>query len=288
MRQQRTKNTILQHLFKDKTSNFLNISTSGMRNEIPSSGMRNEIPSSEMEKRPSLVRLHHICPRPIQSDSIVSNSMLSRDRVRFIYAKIESDQSLSRASQHSTLESFCITLVFTLSHKSSSDPLYDLDLEIEITLRRLRKARNIVVSNSDSSNSVSSSDNSSPVTNSSNFIEYSSTNNFAKLEQMENNDRTLKELATPDVVYQHWCIQYPQLDPAQSYELKFGLIHLLPKFHGLAREDPHKHLKEFHVVCSTMRLQGIQKDYIKMKTFSFSLDGAANDWLYLQPVLFNT
>ncbi|RDY07184.1 hypothetical protein CR513_08725, partial [Mucuna pruriens] len=108
------------------------------------------------------------------------------------------------------------------------------------------------------------------------------------LGQMENHDRTLKELATPDVVYQPWCIQYPQLEPAQTYELKSGLIHLLPKFHGLAGEDPHKHLKEFHVVCSTMRPQGIPEDYIKMKAFPFSLDGAAKDWLYLQPTLFNT
>ncbi|RDY13029.1 hypothetical protein CR513_02104, partial [Mucuna pruriens] len=30
--------------------------------------------------------------------------------------------------------------------------------------------------------------------------------------QMENNNRTLKELATPDVLYQPWCIQYPQLE----------------------------------------------------------------------------
>ncbi|RDX63813.1 hypothetical protein CR513_57712, partial [Mucuna pruriens] len=43
----------------------------------------------------------------------------------------------------------------------------------------------------------------------------------------------------PDVVYQPWRIH---------------LIHLLPKFHNLAGEDPHKHLKEFHLVCSTMRL----------------------------------
>ncbi|RDY12762.1 hypothetical protein CR513_02393, partial [Mucuna pruriens] len=49
---------------------------------------------------------------------------------------------------------------------------------------------------------------------------------------MENHDRTLKELATPDV--------------------------------------------------------GIPEDYIKMKAFPFSLDGAAKDWLYLQPALFNT
>ncbi|RDX98442.1 hypothetical protein CR513_18645, partial [Mucuna pruriens] len=93
--------------------------------------------------------------------------------------------------------------------------------------------------------------------------------------QMENNDITLKELATRDV-------------SAQTYELKSGLIHLLPKFHGLAGEDPHKHLKEFHVVCSTMRPQGIPEDYIKMKVLPFSLDGATKNWLYLQPALFNT
>ncbi|RDY06043.1 hypothetical protein CR513_10039, partial [Mucuna pruriens] len=97
---------------------------------------------------------------------------------------------------------------------------------------------------------------------------------------MEDNDITLKELATPDMVYQPWYIQYSQLEPIQSYELKSGLIHLFPKFHGLAREDPYKYLKEFHV--------GIPEDYIKMKAFSFSLDGAAKDWLYLQPILFNT
>ncbi|RDY00923.1 hypothetical protein CR513_15837, partial [Mucuna pruriens] len=116
----------------------------------------------------------------------------------------------------------------------------------------------------------------------------SSTNNFVEPEQMKNNDRTLKELATPNVVYQLWCFQYPQLKPAQTYELKSGLIHLLPKFHGLAREDPHKHIKVLHVVCSIMRPQGIIEDYIKMKAFQFTLDGAAKDWLYLKLVLFNT
>ncbi|RDX89981.1 hypothetical protein CR513_28205, partial [Mucuna pruriens] len=145
---------------------------------------------------------------------------------------------------------------------SSSDPLYDLDPEIEITLRRLRKTRNIVVSNS--SNFVSSSDNNSLVTNNSDSVEYKITNNFEESDQIENNDRTMKELATPDVVYQPWCIQYPQLEPAQTYELKSGLIHLLPKFHGLVGEDPHKHLK------------GIPEDYIKMKAFPFPLDGAGD------------
>ncbi|RDX69855.1 hypothetical protein CR513_50979, partial [Mucuna pruriens] len=174
-----------------------------------------------------------------------------------------------------------------LARKSSAGPLHVLDPNIEITLRRLRKGRNTIVCNSNSSNS----DNIVFVTNDFDSSECSSSNinsncnfglsNFKEPNPMENNDRTLKELATPDVVYQPWCIQYPQLEPTQSYELESGLIYLLPKFHGPAGEDPHKHLKEFHVVCSTMRPQGIPKDYIKMKAFPFSLDGAAKDWLYL-------
>ncbi|RDY04252.1 hypothetical protein CR513_12057, partial [Mucuna pruriens] len=147
---------------------------------------------------------------------------------------------------------------------------------------RLRRTRNLIVNNSRSFDLIINSN--QFCTNNS----VTSSNIFAEPGQMENNDRTLKEMATPDVVYQSWCIQYPQLKPAQTYKLKSGLIHLLPKFHGLAREDPHKHLKEFHMVCSTMRPQGILEDYIKMKVFPFTLDGAAKDWLYLQPVLFNT
>ncbi|RDX72761.1 hypothetical protein CR513_47706, partial [Mucuna pruriens] len=78
-----------------------------------------------------------------------------------------------------------------------------------------------------------------------------SDNSLYELNLMENNNnRTLKELATLD---------YSQLELTQTYELKSRLIHLLPKFHGLVGEDPHKHLKEFHVICSTMRPQGIQR-----------------------------
>ncbi|RDX64479.1 hypothetical protein CR513_56959, partial [Mucuna pruriens] len=104
---------------------------------------------------------------------------------------------------------------------NSSDPLYDLDPEIEITLCRLRKARNIVVSNG--SNSISSSDNNSPITNTSDSVEYSRTNNFSESEHMKNNDRTLKELATPDVAYQPLCIQ--RRSPQALEGIPCGLIH---------------------------------------------------------------
>ncbi|RDX71951.1 hypothetical protein CR513_48637, partial [Mucuna pruriens] len=156
---------------------------------------------------------------------------------------------------------------------SSTNPLYAFDPEIELTLRRLQKIRNTSVNTSSSIDSVIDSD--QFCTDDS----VASSNIFTEPRQMENQDRTLKELATPDVVYQPWCIQYPQLELAQTYELKSGLIHLrrppqasqrIPR--GLFHDEP----------------QGFPEDYIKMKAFPFSLDGAAKDWLYLQPTLFNT
>ncbi|RDX95062.1 hypothetical protein CR513_22453, partial [Mucuna pruriens] len=140
--------------------------------------------------------------------------------------------------------------------------LEDLMKQLATSNLELRKVRSTIASTNNSSNSISHSDNNVSTANNTNFSSYSSSNsntysildltNSNKPELMKNQDSTLKELATPDV----------------------------PKFHGLAGEDPHKHLKEFHL--------GILEDYIKMKAFPFSLDGAVKDWLYLQPTLFNT
>ncbi|RDY04769.1 hypothetical protein CR513_11479, partial [Mucuna pruriens] len=98
--------------------------------------------------------------------------------------------------------------------RSSTDPLYNLDLELELTLRRLRKARKIIVNNSSSSSSIINSNQFST------DISISSSSHFVELGQMENNDRTLKELATPDVVYQPWR------RPSQALErIPRGLFH---------------------------------------------------------------
>ncbi|XP_073122038.1 uncharacterized protein [Henckelia pumila] len=92
--------------------------------------------------------------------------------------------------------------------------------------------------------------------------------------------RTLRELANPNVTQQPLCIQFPI---EADFELKSGLIHLLPTFRGLAGEDPHKNLKEFHIVCTTMKPQGITEEQISLRAFPFSLAGKANDWLYYLP-----
>ena len=71
------------------------------------------------------------------------------------------------------------------------------------------------------------------------------------------------------------CIEVPNIEVA--FELRSELIHLLPKFRGLAGEDPHKHLKEFHVLCSSMKPQGVSEEQIKLRAFPFSLEGLAKD-----------
>ncbi|XP_075504543.1 uncharacterized protein LOC142541981 [Primulina tabacum] len=93
--------------------------------------------------------------------------------------------------------------------------------------------------------------------------------------------RTLRELANPNVIQQPLCIQLPTTEA--NFELNSGLIHLLPTLRGLAGEDPHKHLKEFHIVCTTMKPQGITEEQISLRAFPFSLADKAKDWLYYLP-----
>jgi len=76
-------------------------------------------------------------------------------------------------------------------------------------------------------------------------------------------------------------IQYPNLD--LQHELKSSLIHLLPIFCGLACEDPRKHLKGFHIICTTMRPFTVHEEHINLKAFPFSLQYVVKDWLYYLP-----
>ncbi|RDX95348.1 hypothetical protein CR513_22144, partial [Mucuna pruriens] len=146
------------------------------------------------------------------------------------------------------------------------------DLEINKTFHRLiRSQRSSEITNSSLNNSVFAFDYANSA-----YFDYDIANfdsDFGicilkfSLDNMADNNTTLKELATLDVICQPWC---------QSYELKSRLIHLLPKFHDLAgipcRITPH----------------GIPEDYIMTNAFPFSLDRVSKDWLYLQSTLFNT
>ncbi|KAF1888138.1 hypothetical protein Lal_00039178 [Lupinus albus] len=89
-------------------------------------------------------------------------------------------------------------------------------------------------------------------------------------------ERILRELNAPDFTFGSLCTQYDDVPCV----LKTRLIHLLSKFHGLAGEDPHKHLNEFHIVCSTMKRHDVQEDQICLKVFPHFLEGPTKYWFY--------
>ncbi|KAK5795327.1 hypothetical protein PVK06_036588 [Gossypium arboreum] len=93
--------------------------------------------------------------------------------------------------------------------------------------------------------------------------------------------QTIRQLAEAPIEQLPLCIAYPIMDT--DFELKSGLIQLLPTFRGLQNENPHKHLKEFHMVCLSMKPQGVTDDQIKLRAFSFSLADSAREWLFYLP-----
>ncbi|XP_044471331.1 uncharacterized protein LOC123200247 [Mangifera indica] len=139
------------------------------------------------------------------------------------------------------------------------------DSEIEKTVRQLRKETKLSKASSSSSFGINLG---KDLTN-------------TRVVAMVERELTLREMAIPVINQQPLCIAYPNIDA--NFELKSGLIHLLPTFRGLSGEDPHKHLKEFHVVCSTMKPQGVSEEQIKLRAFPFSLTDKAKDWLYYLP-----
>lgn len=67
---------------------------------------------------------------------------------------------------------------------------------------------------------------------------------------------------------------------AGQFEIKPGVIQLLPKFHGLKSESAYLHLKKFEEVRATIQLQNVGADVVKLRLFSFSLKDRAEAWLH--------
>ncbi|CAN6685478.1 unnamed protein product [Malus baccata var. baccata] len=163
-------------------------------------------------------------------------------------------------------------MIYMHTRKSKSIDLASYDPEIERTFRKLqRKIKQKCAS-------VSLPPSSPP--------HLSSEEEEEPQEGMADN-RTLRELAMPNTNQQPLCITYP--NAAGGFELKSGMIHYLPKFHGFSKEDANKHLMEFHVVCSGMRPANVDEEQVKLRAFPFTLEAKANEWLYnLPPGSMNT
>ncbi|OMP02310.1 Retrotransposon gag protein [Corchorus capsularis] len=162
--------------------------------------------------------------------------------------------------------------------RSSGTKDLEFNSEPERTLFVLRKENLFREQGGDSSTPSSQASSPRSTTSSSSLESQSPRENMAK---ENNNNRTLRELAAPNVTTQRLTIQYPTNE--ENFEIKSGFIHLLPKFHGMPGEDPPRHLTDFQIVCSSMKMQGISEEQFKLRTFPFTLMDRAKDWLYYMP-----
>lgn len=81
--------------------------------------------------------------------------------------------------------------------------------------------------------------------------------------------------------YQPVSIQSSQNFEVNNCEFSYKLMKRLPKYHAVvAREDPHRFLKEFHVVCLTFKLAKVPEEWVKFKAFPFSLMDTTKDLMY--------
>ena len=136
-----------------------------------------------------------------------------------------------------------------MTRSSNLEFSYFEDLNREV--RRIRRERK-------EENSISNLSNQEPLRGLEPSIDSPLDPNLGRKNMGEVREKTLRELVEPDEDQIPLCIVIPPT--TQPFELKPRLIHLLPIFKGNSGDDPHKHLKDFHMVCDSMRPHGISEE----------------------------
>ncbi|XP_056697851.1 uncharacterized protein [Spinacia oleracea] len=154
------------------------------------------------------------------------------------------------------------TMEATRRGRARQRSLHPLDLELERTLRRLRRVR-----------TLSSSHN-----------RFESLSVGVEQEESEQAFVTMalpvKNLGIPGAFEATCGIQAPTTN-VNNFEIKPSLINLVQShpFCGKSNESPHEHLKQFEHYCDTIKHYGVTSDYVRLTLFRFSLLGRASDWL---------
>ena len=94
---------------------------------------------------------------------------------------------------------------------------------------------------------------------------------------------TLEALTAPDLEQSTRAVRFPTLGEGVKFELKTGVVHLLPKFSGTSLDDPIQHLDEFLEVCTSMCPSDVTQEQYRLRVFSFSLKDSAKDWFHSLP-----
>ncbi|XP_073137043.1 uncharacterized protein [Henckelia pumila] len=145
-----------------------------------------------------------------------------------------------------------------MSRARDSDDLIPLDLEIESTLRRIRRDQrqhNLA-------------------------LNFESEEEFDDMAE-EENKRTLMDLHRPLVGGYGSNIVRPAVQ-ANTFELKPSIIQMIQmqvRFGRTPSEDLNAHLEQFLSICDTFKFNGLTSETVRLRLFPFSLQGEAIEWL---------
>jgi len=79
----------------------------------------------------------------------------------------------------------------------------------------------------------------------------------------ETKQMTLKDYMYPPRSSKPSCIILPAL--TTNFEIKFGMIQMLPVFWGLKNENPYQHAREFEDFCRTMKYHQMMEESLKLR-----------------------
>ena len=66
---------------------------------------------------------------------------------------------------------------------------------------------------------------------------------------------------------------------AEDIVVRPYLVPLLPTFHGMEKENPYTHIREFEEVCNTFKEGAVDMELMKLKSFPLTLKDKAKIWL---------
>ena len=91
--------------------------------------------------------------------------------------------------------------------------------------------------------------------------------------------RTMRDYLNPTLETPLSCIVNPMDNPNANFTVKAHHLQMLPHFHGMQKENPYLHVRDFEEVVSTICSNPLQLTSARMKLFPFSLKDQAKSWL---------
>ncbi|PIN20438.1 DNA-directed DNA polymerase [Handroanthus impetiginosus] len=94
----------------------------------------------------------------------------------------------------------------------------------------------------------------------------------------------IRNLALPRARERKSCVVFPELPVGVKVEIPMiRMIQNTTQFCGFSHENPNRHIDNFLKICDTLRQEGVSKDALRLRLFSFSLLGDALDWFESLP-----